>query len=37
MDKLNFSIIINASKEKVWNTMLEDKTYRQWTEAFAAG
>ena len=37
MQKLNFSIIINASKEKVWNTMLEDKTYRQWTEAFAAG
>jgi hypothetical protein len=37
MDKLNFSIIINASKEKVWNTMLEDKTYRQWTEAFASG
>ena len=37
MDKLNFSIIINASKEKVWNTMLEDKTYRQWTEAFSPG
>lgn len=37
MQKLNFSIIINASKEKVWNTMLEDKTYRQWTEAFSLG
>lgn len=37
MQKLNFSIVINAPKEKVWNTMLEDKTYRQWTEAFAPG
>lgn len=37
MGKLNFSIVINASKEKVWNTMLEDKTYRIWTEAFAEG
>jgi hypothetical protein len=37
MQKLNFKIDINASKEKVWNTMLEDKTYRIWTEAFAKG
>ena len=37
MQKLNFSIDINAAKEKVWNSMLEDKTYRQWTEAFAPG
>ena len=37
MQKLNFSIIINASKEKVWNTMLEDKTYRIWTEVFSKG
>lgn len=37
MQKLNFTIIINAPKEKVWNTMLEDKTYRIWTEAFAKG
>lgn len=29
MQKLNFSIVIKASKEKVWNTMLDDKTYRQ--------
>ena len=34
MTKLHFSIIINASKKKVWNTMLEDKTYREWTKAF---
>lgn len=37
MEKLNFSIEINATKEKVWNTMLEDKTYRAWTEAFSPG
>ncbi|MBP9771692.1 MAG: SRPBCC domain-containing protein [Candidatus Pacebacteria bacterium] len=34
MQKLHFSIHINASKEKVWNTMLEDATYRQWTAPF---
>lgn len=37
MQKLNFSIVINAAKEKVWKTMLEDKTYRHWTEAFSPG
>lgn len=37
MHKLNFSIIINAPKDKVWSTMLDDATYRVWTEAFAAG
>jgi len=37
MEKLNFSIDIKATKEKVWNTMLEDKTYRAWTEAFTPG
>ena len=34
MNTLNFSILINADKEKVWNTMLEDATYRQWTKPF---
>ena len=37
MLKLNFSIKIKASKEKVWNTMLEDKTYRIWTDPFMPG
>jgi hypothetical protein len=37
MQKLHFSIIINAPKEKVWHTMLEDKTYREWTTAFNRG
>lgn len=37
MQKLHFSIVINAPKEKVWHTMLEDKTYREWTAAFNPG
>lgn len=37
MQKIYFSIFINAPVEKVWNTMLEDATYRQWTIAFAPG
>ncbi|MCF7831887.1 MAG: SRPBCC domain-containing protein [Candidatus Pacebacteria bacterium] len=37
MQKIHFSIIINAPREKVWNTMLEDATYRQWTTAFNPG
>jgi len=37
MDKLHFSIVIKAPKEKVWKTMLDDNTYRKWTEAFAPG
>jgi uncharacterized protein YndB with AHSA1/START domain len=37
MHKLHFSIDINAPKEKVWKTMLDDATYRVWTEAFTPG
>lgn len=37
MEKLHFSIVINAPKEKVWHTMLDDATYRAWTEAFNPG
>jgi len=37
MDKLKFSITINAPKAKVWDTMLNDVTYRVWTEAFMQG
>lgn len=36
MKTLNFSITINAPREKVWNTMLGDTTYRQWTKVFNA-
>lgn len=37
MVKLHFSIIIRAPREKVWKTMLDDATYRQWTEEFGIG
>lgn len=37
MQKLKFSIVVNSPKEKVWNTMLDDDTYRIWTEAFMPG
>lgn len=37
MQKLHYSIVINATAAKVWNTMLADKTYRIWTEAFSPG
>ena len=37
MQKLHFSITINAPKEKVWHTMLDDKPYREWTAAFNPG
>jgi ligand-binding SRPBCC domain-containing protein len=37
MEKLNYSITIDAPKEKVWNTMLEKNTYTDWTSAFAEG
>lgn len=37
METIQFTIQINANKQKVWNTMLEDKTYRQWTAAFHEG
>jgi hypothetical protein len=37
MKKLHFSIVINAQKEKVWHAMLDDKPFREWTEAFNPG
>lgn len=37
MKQLHFSIEINAPKEKVWDTMLSDATYRQWTTPFGPG
>lgn len=37
MEKIHTSIIINAPREKVWDTMLGDDTYRQWTAAFHSG
>lgn len=37
MKRLHFSTMINAPKEKVWHTMLDDETYRDWTNAFNPG
>jgi len=37
MEKINFSIDINAPKEKVWNVLWNDESYRKWTTPFAEG
>lgn len=37
MQKIHFSIFINAPVEKVWHTMLDDAPYREWTKAFNEG
>ena len=37
MDKLNFSIIIDAPREKVWNVLWNESTYREWTSPFSEG
>ncbi len=34
MEKITSTIHINAPKEKVWHTMLDDPTYREWTKIF---
>ncbi len=33
---MHYSILINAPREKVYKTMLEDATYREWTSAMTA-
>jgi hypothetical protein len=37
MTTLKFTTKINAPKEKVWDTLWNDSTYRQWTAAFMEG
>ena len=37
MKKEHFSIKIKAPKEKVWNVLWNDDTYRKWTEVFSEG
>jgi uncharacterized protein YndB with AHSA1/START domain len=34
MEKIRNSILIAAPKEKVWSTMLDDATYKEWTSEF---
>jgi uncharacterized protein YndB with AHSA1/START domain len=37
MEKIGFETTINAPVQKVWNVMLRDATYREWTAAFHEG
>ena len=37
MDKLRYSVEVNAPVHAVWTTMLDDTTYREWTSAFHEG
>ena len=34
MKKINLDIVINASREMVWDTIVDDANYRLWTSAF---
>jgi uncharacterized protein YndB with AHSA1/START domain len=35
--RMKFSIDIKAPKQRVWDAMLGEKTYREWTSAFSPG
>lgn len=37
MEKQEFKIAIDAPREKVWNVLWNDETYRAWTKAFSEG
>ncbi len=37
MTTLKFSIKINAPKEKVWDSLWNETTYKKWTAAFSEG
>jgi uncharacterized protein YndB with AHSA1/START domain len=37
MEKLHFTVQIDAPAHTVWTTMFDDATYRQWTSAFNEG
>lgn len=37
MNRVTFSIAINAPKEQIWKVMLDDSTYREWSSAFQEG
>lgn len=34
MKKLNLEIVINAPREKVWDAVVNEQKYRQWTKVF---
>lgn len=37
MEKQEFKIAIDAPREKVWNVLWADDTYREWTSPFSPG
>jgi hypothetical protein len=37
MQQINLSIEISAPKEKVWDVLLQDGSYREWTSVFMPG
>jgi len=37
MEKMHITTVINAPKERVWDLMLGDATYREWTTVFSPG
>ena len=37
IEKLRYSITINASRERVWQVLFEDESFRKWTSLFAEG
>lgn len=37
MEKLKYSVKINAPASHVWTTMLDDASYREWTSVFHSG
>lgn len=37
MEKINFATTINASREKVWQVLWDNASYRNWTSVFTEG
>lgn len=37
MQRLHYAIVIDAPKQTVWHTMLDDQTYRDWSGTFMPG
>lgn len=37
MEKLTYTVSINAPKEKVWKVLFNDASYREWTSVFGEG
>lgn len=37
MEKQDFKILIDASRERVWDVLWDDASYREWTAIFSEG